>query len=58
MFWALYVLTLLSFCLSVRLVLTVVSALSRVDLPEPDACLHARCCHDALVGVGLAVAGT
>lgn len=46
------------FFLSVRLVITRVSTLSRVDLPELDAFLHARCCHDALIGVGLTIAGT
>lgn len=29
-----------------------------MDLPEFDALLHAGRCHDALVGVGLAIAGT
>lgn len=44
-----------------KLVLTALtqpSASSIVDLPELDAFLYARCCHGALTGVGLAVAGT
>lgn len=41
-----------------KLSLTQPSASSCMDLPEFYAFLHACCCHGALAGVGLAVAGT